>query len=326
MTTALIFGVTGQDGSWLAEFLLDKGYEVVGAIRRHSTGPALDNLPQAVVEAPGMRFVVADLTDDETVRTAVASVKPDEVYNLAALSFVAHSWRNVDQVMDVNALGAARVFRAVRDEAPKAKVYQASSSEMYGRDAPPPQDELSRMRPVSPYGVSKLAAHALANVYRLSFGTFISCGICFNHESERRGIEFVSRKIARGVAQIADGRVDVLILGDTTTRRDWGYAPEYVRAMWLMLQQDMPDDFVIATGHSHTVAEFAESAFRHVGILDCEPYIRRDERLERPVDIPRLIGAPAKAKRLLGWQAEMPFDEMVARMVDAELEALNEQA
>lgn len=319
MTRALIFGISGQDGSWLSDLLVEKGYEVFGFLRQHAAGLALDNLEPETAEA--ITFIMGDMADEDSIRRAM-EVKPDEVYNLAALSFVHTSWGNVDNVMDINALGAARVFRAVRDLAPQAKVYQASSSEMYGRDAPPPQAEHTPMRPVSPYGVSKLAAHHLANVHRLSYGTFISCGICFNHESERRGAHFVSRKIARTVALIAAGHADTLTLGDITARRDWGYAPDYVRAMWMMLQADMPDDFVVASGRSHSVAEFAQEAFRHIGIVDWKPYLRTDPDLSRPVEIPRLIGAAGKARRLLGWTPEVEFDQMVARMVDAEMEAL----
>lgn len=320
MTRALIFGIAGQDGSYLSDLLVGKGYEVFGFVRHHAAGLALDNIAPETVEA--ITFLTGDMADEDSIRRTM-QLKPDEVYNLAAMSFVATSWSNVDAVMDINALGAMRVFRAVRDMAPAAKVYQASSSEMFGRDTAPPQAEHSLMRPISPYGVSKLTAHHMANVHRLSYGTFISCGICFNHESERRGPHFVSRKIARGVALIAAGLTDTLTLGDMTARRDWGYAPDYVDAMWLMLQQDVPDDFVIASGRSHSVAEFAMSAFRHVGITDWKPYLREDPDLRRPVEIPRLLGATTKARRVLGWQPTVEFDDMVARMVDAEQEALN---
>jgi len=319
MTKALIFGINGQDGSYLAEFLIEKGYEVFGVVRHHATGPALDNIAAETLEHLAAMYS-GDLTDEATVRSAIHSCRPDEVYNLAAQSFVAPSWGAVESVMAVNLMGAATIFRAVADLAPYARVYQASSSEMYGRDTPPPQTEHSLMRPVSPYGVSKLAAHHMANIYRLSRGLFVSCGILFNHESPRRGPYFVSRKIAAGVARITCGLQDTLTLGEMMSRRDWGWAPDYVRAMWMMLQQDMPDDFVIATGESHSVGEFAQSGFRHVGITDWQPYIRTDPALYRVVDIPRLVGSATKAHRALGWRHEVGFDEIVARMVDVEIE------
>lgn len=317
---AVIFGITGQDGSYLAEFLLHKGYEVFGVVRPRSTGVDASNL--AALEGHERIWLrTGDVTDEDSVRRTLQTVQPHEIYNLAAVSFVAQSWRSLDLVMQTNAMGAVHVFRAARDYCPKARIYQASSSEQFG-NAEPPQTELTPMRPVSPYGVAKLTAHAMASVFRLSYGLFVACGICFNHESERRGQAFVSRKIARGVAEIVRGVADTLTLGDLTPSRDWGYAPDYVEAMWLMLQQDMPDDFVIATGRSRSVREMVQAAFAHVNLFDWQPYVREDPDLTRPVEVRRLVGYARKAQRVLGWQPTVTFEQMVGRMVDAEIAAL----
>jgi GDPmannose 4,6-dehydratase len=268
-------------------------------------------------------MVAVDVTDAHSVASIVEQLDPHEIYNLAAMSHVGSSWATVDPVFRTNLLGLHNILEAVRLHSPDARVYQASSSEMYG-NINPPQDEVTPMRPVSPYGVSKLAAHHLAGVYRLSHGLFVSCGICHNHESERRSPMFLSRKVARGVAAIVHGTADTLTLGNMEARRDFGYAPDYVEAMWMMLQQESPDDFVIATGQSHSVAELVEAAFSSVGLVDWRQYVRADPALVRPTEIHRLLGSAKKAERILGWRPTVGFYDMIGRMVKHEVEALKE--
>lgn len=318
---ALIFGVTGQDGSWLAEFLLGKGYEVAGASRPHASGLPLGNLPPEAAE--NMLMLGVDITDAHEVARVIETTDPHEIYNLAAMSHVGSSWATVDPVLRTNLLGLHNILESVRLHGPDARVYQASSSEMYG-NVNPPQDEATPMRPVSPYGVSKLAAHHLSGVYRLSHGLFVSCGICHNHESERRSPMFLSRKVARGVAAIVHGTADTLTLGNMEARRDFGYAPDYVEAMWMMLQQDSPEDFVIATGQSHSVSELVAAAFGSVGIVEWKDYVRTDPMLVRPTEIHRLLGSAKKAERILGWRPTVGFYDMMGRMVRAEVEVLEE--
>lgn len=317
--TALIFGVTGQDGSYLSEFLQLKGYAVYGVVRPRAQGADFSNLPESVRDR--LQILYADLTDPNAVVAAVRACYPDEIYNLAAMSFVPASWQSVGLTMETNAIGAINVFDAARVVVPKARIYQASTSEMYG-NVEPPQNESSAMRPVSPYGVAKLAAHRMAHVCRLSYGQFIACGICFNHESPRRGPQFVSRKIARAVAEISLGRRETVALGDMSARRDWGWAPEYVEAMWAMLQYDTPEDFVIATGQSHSVKDFAREAFDAVGIDDWERCVVTAPDLVRPTEIHRLVGNADKAKRMLRWLPLVEFRSMVRSMVEHEVNAL----
>ena len=312
---ALVTGVTGQDGSYLAEYLLARGWEVWGLARRLSW----EN-HQRIAHLPDLRLVSGDLLDQGCLLRLLAEIRPDHVYNLAAQSFVPTS---VDQPIltgEVTALGAARVLEAVRIACPSARVYQASSSEMFGLAETSPQDETTPFHPRSPYGVAKVYAHHLTVNYRESHGIFACCGILFNHESPRRSPEFVTRKIARGVADIARGRSRGLALGNLEARRDWGWAPDYVRAMHAMLSQDEPGDWVVATGESHSVAEFAERAFAVAG-LDWRDHVTVDPALLRPADIPGLVGDASRARRDLGWAPTVAFDELVRRMVEAELAA-----
>ena len=316
---ALIVGVLGQDGSYLADLLLAKGYSVFGMHRPRSAGVDFSNLLPETRER--VSLVEADITDSEALHRAIALAEPDEIYNFAAVSYVPSSWPSVMLTLDTNALGPTRLFEAVRVMCPKARVYQASTSEMFG-NAAPPQNEMTPMVPVSPYGVAKLAAHRMAHVYRLSYGLLISCGICFNHESPRRGLHFVSRKVARKVAEIKVGLADKLHLGDITARRDWGFAGDYVEAMWKMLQYPVPDDFVVAQGHSHSVKDLVVEAFLAIGEDDWTRYVTCEEALVRPTEIRRLVGDATKAKRILGWVPTTDFPDLVRLMVEAELEVL----
>lgn len=317
---AFIIGPTGQDGSYLADMLLEKTYyEVWGCARPRGQGRDISNLLPSTLEH--IHWVEADINDGEALTSALTLARPDEIYNLAAMSYVPSSWPSVLTAMETNAIGAVRLFEAARRACPDARIYQASSSEMFGNVAPP-QDEMTPMHPVSPYGVAKLAAHAMAHVYRLSYGQFIACGICFNHESPRRGTQFVSRKIAKRVAEIKMGLETTLELGDLTARRDWGYAPDYVEAMWMMLQHTAPEDFVIASGQSHSVREFMVAAFERIGISDWHNYVKTDESYVRPTEIRRLVGSTKKAQRVLGWLPSTDFQTLVRIMVDTELELL----
>jgi GDPmannose 4,6-dehydratase len=321
-TRALITGITGQDGSYLAELLIEKGYEVHGLIRRSSTinTRRLDHLYQDPHE-PDRRLVLhyGDLGDATSVGRLLAETQPREVYNLGAQSHVKVSFETPEQTGDIDALGVVRLLDAVRRSDPSIRVYQASSSEMFG-SSPPPQSESTPFRPRSPYGAAKLHAFWATVNYREAYGMFAVNGILFNHESPRRGETFVTRKVTRAVAGIAAGRQSVLYLGNLDSQRDWGYAPDYVRAMWLMLQDPEPDDYVIATGETHSVREFVELAFRHVG-LDWERYVRVDPAYFRPTEVEVLNGDPAKATRQLGWRPTVRFEELVRIMVDADLAA-----
>jgi GDPmannose 4,6-dehydratase len=315
--TALITGITGQDGSYLAELLLTKGYRVVGMTRRTSTD--VHERIQHIFD--DIEFVSGDLLDQSSITTIIANVKPDEVYNLAAQSFVPTSWDQPVLTGEFTALGVTRVLEAVRTVNPKIRFYQASSSEMFGKVQDVPQTEETAFYPRSPYGVAKLYGHWITINYRESYDLYAVSGILFNHESERRGKEFVTRKISDGVARIKLGLSNELRLGNLDARRDWGFAGDYVRAMWMMMQQSSADDFVIATGVTRSVRDFVSAAFEVVD-LRWEDYVVVDPRYYRPAEVDLLIGDPAKARRVLGWQAETPFEQLVERMVSADLDRL----
>ena len=314
---ALITGITGQDGSYLAELLLDQGYEVFGVIRRLSAPNVwrIQHLLDRITLLP------ADLLDQLSLIKAVERAQPDEFYNLAAMSFVPASWDQPMLTGEYNAQGVTRTLDAVRAVNNKIKFYQASSSEMYGRVREVPQTESTPFYPRSPYGVSKVFGHYITVNYRESYGLFAVSGILFNHESPRRGIEFVTRKVTDGVARIALGLADTLKLGNLDACRDWGFSGDYVRAMWLMLQQDRPDDYVIATGETHSVKELVEVAFGHVG-LEWQKHVLVDPAFLRPAEVDHLIGNPAKAKKELGWEPSVDFEGLVTMMVDADLARL----
>jgi len=314
---ALITGITGQDGSYLAEFLLEKDYQVVGLVRRTST-PHLENLKNILER---VILVQGDLLDQYSLVAAIGVYKPDEVYNLAAQSFVQASWNEPVHTCEVNALGVTRILDAIRLTNPKIRFYQASSSEMYGKVKEIPQNELTPFYPLSPYGVSKVYGHWITVNYRESYDIYAVSGICFNHESPRRGYEFVTRKIARAAARIRVGLDHEVRLGNMDAKRDWGYAPDYVRGMWLMLQQSKPQDYVLATGQERTVKMFAQTAFDVVG-LNYKDYVVEDEQFIRPLDIPLLVGSPLKANIILDWRPTTTFDEMVQLMVKSELDIL----
>jgi GDPmannose 4,6-dehydratase len=315
---ALITGISGQDGSYLAELLLEKGYEVHGLIRGTS-GTHYERLEPF---ADRLHLHTGDLLDERSLVDVLRKSEPDEIYNLAAMSSVAESWRLAIATAEFTAVGVTRLLEGVKEVCPGARFYQASSSEMFGRAREMPQSEKTPFYPRSPYGVSKVYGHFITVNYRESFGLHASSGILFNHESPRRGEVFVTRRISRGVAAIKLGRTDELVLGNLDVKRDWGYAKEYVDAMWRMLQQDEPDDFVIGAGRSNSVRDLVDAAFECVG-LKSEDHVRIDPALVRPADIDELIADPSKAKEKLGWQAETSFEDMVAMMVEADLEALS---
>ncbi|HEV8019851.1 MAG TPA: GDP-mannose 4,6-dehydratase [Candidatus Lustribacter sp.] len=315
--TALITGITGQDGSYLAELLLRAGYRVVGMTRRTSTD--VHERIQHIVD--DIEFVSGDLLDQSSITSIVATVKPDEVYNLAAQSFVPTSWDQPVLTGEFTALGVTRVLEAIRTVNPRIRFYQASSSEMFGKVQTVPQNEQTAFYPRSPYGVAKLYGHWITINYRESYDLYAVSGILFNHESERRGKEFVTRKITDGVARIKLGLASELRLGNLEARRDWGFAGDYVRAMWMMLQQTVPDDYVIATGTTRSVGEFVRAAFAHVD-LDWERYVVVDPRFYRPAEVDMLVGDASKALKILGWEPETPFERLVESMVQADLERL----
>ncbi len=316
---AFITGVTGQDGSYLAELLLKKGYEVYGLIRRLSS-PNMSNLESVKGQ---VHVLDGDLTDQSSISHAIEVAQPDEVYNLGAQSFVATSVAQPVLTGEVTGLGTLRLLEAVRSHNPETKVYHASSSEMFGRIDQEPQNELTPFHPRSPYGVAKVYAFWACVNYREAYSMPVSNGILFNHESPRRGLEFVTRKISDGVARIALGKADSITLGNLDARRDWGYAPDYVDMMWRMLQQDEPGDFVGATGEAHTVREFLQEAFRIAGIDNWEGRVKTDSRFNRPAEVYALRGDAAKAKRVLGWEPKVRFKELVRIMVRADLERLS---
>jgi GDPmannose 4,6-dehydratase len=314
---ALITGITGQDGSYLAELLLDKGYDVVGVVRRTST-PNFERIRHLEER---ITLVGADLTDQTSLVNAIDEAEPTEVYNLAAQSFVYESFRQPIITGDATGLGVARLLDAIRLVDPSIRFYQASSSEMFGKVAETPQRETTPFHPRSPYGVAKVYGHWITVNYRESYGLHASSGILMNHESPRRGLEFVSRKITNGVARIHHRIDKELVLGNLDAKRDWGFAGDYVKAMWLMVQQDTPDDYVIATGETHEIREFCQLAFAHAG-LDWEDYVRTDERFFRPAEVDLLIGDATKAREQLGWAPEVTFEGLVAMMVDADIERI----
>jgi GDPmannose 4,6-dehydratase len=314
MPTALITGITGQDGSYLAELLLEKGYRVIGIVRRSSTTP-YDRIEHLVDR---VELVSADLLDQTSLTDVVHDHQPDEIYNLAAQSFVAASWTQPVLTGEFTALGVTRMLEAMKKTAPKARFYQASSSEMFGMVQQTPQRESTPFYPRSPYGVAKVYGHWITVNYRESYGLYAVSGILFNHESPRRGTEFVTRKVTDAVARIKLGHQKELRLGNLDARRDWGYAGDYVEAMWMMLQQERPDDYVVATGEMHTVRELCEIAFSHVG-LDWQSYVVQDQKFFRPAEVDLLVGDAAKARQKLGWRPKVSFADLIRMMVDADL-------
>jgi GDPmannose 4,6-dehydratase len=315
MKTALITGVTGQDGSYLAELLLEKGYRVVGVVRRSST----ENFERIAHLRDRIELVQADLLDQYSLIEAVRNAAPAEIYNLAAMSFVPTSWNQPVLTGEFTALGVTRILEAVRSVDPAIRFYQASSSEMFGKVRETPQTEDTPFYPRSPYGVAKVYGHYITVNYRESYDLFAVSGILFNHESPRRGLEFVTRKVTNAVARIKNGLEKELRMGNLDARRDWGFAGDYVDAMWRMLQQDEADDYVVATGETHSVRELVEVAFGHVG-LDWEKYVVQDPRFYRPAEVDLLVGDPRKARERLGWTPAITFDGLVRMMVDADME------
>ena len=313
---ALITGITGQDGSYLADFLLEQGYEVIGMVRRSSTV----NFERIKHIQERLTLVSGDLLDQASLIDIIDQTRPDEVYNLAAQSFVQTSWSQPVFTGETTALGVTRLLDAVRMVDADIRMYQASSSEMFGKVREVPQKESTPFYPRSPYGVAKVYGHWITVNYRESYNLFAVSGICFNHESPRRGHEFVTRKVARSAARIKLGLESELRLGNLDAQRDWGYAPDYVRGMWMMLQQDQPDDYVLATGKTHTVQRFVELAFGYVG-LDYRNYLVQDPRFMRPAEVDLLVGDPNKARAAMGWSATTTFEELVSLMVEAELKA-----
>jgi GDPmannose 4,6-dehydratase len=316
---AFITGITGQDGSYLAEFLLEQGYEVIGMVRRSSTVTfeRINHIQDRIT------LVSGDLLDEVSLINILRQHRPTEVYNLAAQSFVQTSWGQPVFTGEVTALGVTRILDAIRIVDPEIRFYQASSSEMFGKVREVPQTEHTPFYPRSPYGVAKVYGHWITVNYRESYGLHASSGILFNHESPRRGLEFVTRKISYNVARIKLGLSNELRLGNLTARRDWGYAPDYVRMMWMMLQQDKPGDYVVSTGETHSVREFVECAFNHVG-LDYRNYVIQDERFMRPAEVELLVGDSQKAREVLDWQPDVTFEELVQIMVDADMKLLQE--
>ena len=316
---ALITGINGMDGSHLADLLLEKGYEVYGMERRTSS----PNRRNSKHLEGKITFLTGDLTDQNSLRRCLVKSNPHEVYNLAAQSFVGESWNTPEQTGDVTGLGALRMLEAIREYGKDIKYYQASTSELYGRMVENPAKETTPFYPRSPYGVAKLYGHWITKNYRESYDMFNVSGILFNHESERRGVEFVTRKITDGVARVHLGLSDYVTLGNLDAKRDWGYSPDYVESMWMMLQQDEPDDYVIATGKEHTIREFLDAAFTAVDITDWEKYVLQDERYMRPAEVAVLCGDSTKAREKLGWTPTTPFDEMVRRMVKNDIKLLS---
>ena len=318
MQTALITGITGQDGSYLAEFLLSKDYRVVGMVRRSSVErfERIDDIRDKI------ELVQGDLTDQSSLDEAMREIQPDEVYNLAAQSFVPTSWNQPVLTGDVTGLGVTRILEALRKYRPQARFYQASSSELFGKVVQTPQNEQTPFHPRSPYGVSKIYAHWITVNFRESYDMYCCSGILFNHESPRRGFEFVSRKVSDGVARIKAGKLDRLKMGNLDARRDWGFAGDYVAAMWLMLQQDEPEDYVVATGVSHSVRELLDAAFGAAGLV-WEDYVEIDAKLIRPAEVDTLVGDPTRARELLDWSPRVNFAELMEMMVTEDLRRHN---
>ena len=322
MKRALITGINGMDGSYMADFLLDKGYLVYGMERRSSSKNRVNTLHLETNQ--NFTFLNGDLTDQNSLLRVIKESNPDEVYNLGSQSFVGESWNTPEQTGDVSGMGVLRVLEAIREYEKPIKFYQASTSEMFGRMVENPAKETTPFYPRSPYGCAKLYGHWITKNYRESYGMFNVSGILFNHESERRGIEFVTRKITDGVAKIHLGLKDHITLGNLDAKRDWGYAPDFVEAMWMMLQQDEPDDYVIATGKDYTIREFLNYAFQHIGITDWSKYIKYDERYMRPAEVAVLRGDCTKAKDKLGWKPKTSFTEMVSKMVTNDIRILSQ--
>ncbi len=318
---ALITGVTGQDGSYLAEFLLEKGYEVFGMVRRAS----VDKYERIAHIMDKIHLLQGDLLDQYSLISVLKECRPSEVYNLAAQSFVPTSWAQPVLTSEFTAIGVTRMLESIRLVDPSIRFYQASSSEMYGKVRETPQTELTPFYPRSPYGVAKVYGHYITVNYRESYDLFAVSGILFNHESPRRGLEFVTRKVTDGVARIKLGLSSELRLGNLDARRDWGFAGDYVRAMWMMLQQDTPDDYVIATGETRTVRELVQVAFQRAG-LDWEQYVKIDQAFMRPAEVDLLVGSPEKAMSSLGWKPEVSFEQMIHRMVDSDIKRLSSAA
>jgi len=323
MKSALILGVTGQDGSYLADFLLKKGYKVYGSFRR--TSHRLFERLEYFDILDKIELVKLDMTDQISINKAINNIQPDELYNLAAQSFVGVSFDQPTLTSNVNALGALSVFETIKELSSHTKIYQASSSEMFG-NSNEIKNEFSRMYPASPYGVSKVFAHKTAQHYREAYDMFISCGILFNHESPLRGLEFVTKKITHTIARIKYGFDKKLFLGNINAKRDWGYAGDYIKAMWLMLQQDKSSDYVIATGKSHSVKDFLEYAFRYSELGDWENYVEIDKKYFRPQDIDNLIGDATKAKNELDWEPTMSYHELIELMVDSDLKLMEKHS
>jgi GDPmannose 4,6-dehydratase len=320
---ALITGITGQDGLYLAELLLDKGYDVFGLVRGQNN-PKYELVRE---EVPGIRLLTGDLTDMASLMRAFEAAEPTEVYNLGAISFVAYSWENAHVTAEVTGKGVLNILDATRlfagPEPASVRFYQASSSEMFGKVQQVPQRESTLLWPRSPYGVSKVFGHYMTINYRESYGMHASSGILFNHESPRRGPEFVTRKVSMAVARIARGVQDTLVMGNLEARRDWGFAGDYVEAMWRMLQQDEADDYVVATGETHSIRELLDVAFARVGIDDWSPYVQQDPRFMRPAEVDELVGDASKARERLGWKPTVGFTELVHLMVDSDVAALS---
>jgi len=319
VTRALITGITGQDGLYLGEFLAAKGYDVYGLVRGQSN-PKIATVERII---PSAQLIEGDLTDLPSLISAMELAQPDEVYNLGAISFVSLSWKQAELTGEITGLGVLRVLEALRihtaNRMDQVRFYQASSSEMFGKARETPQVETTPFHPRSPYGVAKTFGHYITVNYRESYGAFACSGILFNHESERRGVEFVTRKISRGVARIALGLQDTISLGTLDSRRDWGFAGDYVEAMWLMLQQEQPDDYVVATGESHSVRDVLDLAFAHVGVADWSPHVVSEERLLRPAEVDHLVGDATRARQRLGWKPQVTFEQLIRDMVDADL-------
>lgn len=315
--TALILGVTGQDGSYLSEFLLSKGYKVFGVVRR-SSSEKFERISHLIGK---VELVQGDLLDQYSLIEAIKTSCPDEVYNLAAQSFVPTSWNQPVLTGEFTALGVTRLLEAIRQVNPKIKFYQASSSEMFGKVRETPQNENTPFYPRSPYGVAKVYGHFITVNYRESYNMFAASGILFNHESPRRGMEFVTRKVSNAVANIKLGLQKELLMGNLESKRDWGFAGDYVEAMWMMLQQPKPEDFVVGTGEAHSVKELVEAAFNHAG-LNWKDFVKQDQRFMRPADVDVLVADASKARKMLGWKPKVNFNQLVAMMVDADIERL----
>lgn len=316
--TALITGILGQDGPYLAKLLLEKGYKVYGMIRRYSR-PSFDNLEYLGIDKK-VEYIEGDLTDDSSLITIIKNIRPQEVYNLAAQSFVGSSWEQAKLTTEINAMGVLNLLSAIKLFSPTSRFYQASTSEMFGLGITGEyQDESTPFHPRSPYGISKVYAHWMTINFRESYGMYTCSGILFNHESPLRGIQFVTRKITDGVAQIKLGLAKNILLGDLEPKRDWGFAGDYVEAMHLMLQQQNPEDYVVATGQTHQVKEFVELAFKAAGISDWESYVKMDPRFKRPAEVPHLQGKPTKAEEKLGWKPKTSFQDLVTMMVEADI-------